>query len=76
MVILDTLDALGLAHAGAGATLTQARTPPPRLERNSVRIAVLSYEGHASYDAATDDIPGVAFLDLDALAQDVRVARL
>ena len=72
---LDRLDALGIAHAGTGADRTQA-SAPALLERDGVRLAVLSYEGQASYYAATDDIPGVAFLNLDTLAQDVRAARL
>jgi poly-gamma-glutamate capsule biosynthesis protein CapA/YwtB (metallophosphatase superfamily) len=55
------LDRAGIAHAGAGATLAQARRPAI-LERDGTRVGLLSFtsvfwpDGHA----ATDLRPGVA----------------
>lgn len=62
---LQGLDAIGLAHAGAGATLSLARAPAI-VERNGRRIAVLSYNcvgPEATW--AGPDRPGCAWLRVE-----------
>ncbi len=71
---ISVLEARGIAHAGTGATLADARRPA-LIERDGVRIAVLSYEGQAAYYFATDDTPGVAPLRADILRADIAAAR-
>jgi poly-gamma-glutamate capsule biosynthesis protein CapA/YwtB (metallophosphatase superfamily) len=59
------LDRAGIAHAGAGATLAQARRPAI-LERDGTRIGLLAFtsvfwpDGHA----ATESRPGVATISV------------
>lgn len=70
---ITTLDQAGLAHAGTGETLAEARRPA-LIERDGVRIAVLSYEGLADYYFATDTTPGVAPLEEEVLREDIAAA--
>lgn len=70
---IATLDALGLAHTGTGETLADARRPV-LIERDGVRIALLSYEGRAHYYFATPTTAGVAPLEEEALRNDVGAA--
>jgi poly-gamma-glutamate synthesis protein (capsule biosynthesis protein) len=61
---IETLDRLGIAHAGAGATLTAARAPAV-LDVGSRRIALLSYNCVGPESGwATADSPGFAYLPI------------
>lgn len=61
---IETLDRLGIAHAGAGATLAAARAPA-LLEAGGRRIALLSYNCVGPENGwATLDGPGVAYLPI------------
>ena len=71
---IRVLEARGIAHAGTGVTLADVRRPA-LIERDGVRIAVLSYEGQAADYFATDDTPGVAPLREDILRADIAAAR-
>lgn len=66
--IADTisgLDALGIAHGGAGANLAQARAPA-LAERNGRRIALLSYNCVGPENGwAGDDSAGCAYLRVE-----------
>ena len=65
VALLDTfvhLRAAGIAWAGAGADLEQARTPTV-LEREGFRLGVIGFTDHPAEFAATDQ-PGVAHVDL------------
>ena len=70
---IAVLDAAGLAHAGTGETLSDARRPA-LIERDGVRIAALSYEGLADYYFATDTRPSVAPLQEEVLREDIAAA--
>ena len=75
-VLRDTLagyDAAGLAHAGTGVSLEQARAPAI-VEVGGLRLAFLSYDDIAPLYWATDDTPGTAPLTLPTLDDDVRAA--
>lgn len=58
---IRTLDRAGIAHAGTGMNLQEARTPAI-VERSGVRIGLLSYTSvfWPSNHAATPYVPGVA----------------
>ena len=71
---IEVLEARGIGHAGTGGTLSAARRPA-LVERDGVRIAVLSYEGQAGYYFASEDKPGVAPLLEDILREDIAAAR-
>ncbi len=71
---IEVLEAAGIAHAGTGANLTAARRPA-LIERDGVRLAVLSYEGQAGHFFATADTAGVAPLNEPSLREDVAAAR-
>lgn len=61
---IETLDQLGIAHAGAGPTLAAARAPAV-LELGSRRIALLSYNCVGPESGwATADSPGFAYLPI------------
>jgi poly-gamma-glutamate capsule biosynthesis protein CapA/YwtB (metallophosphatase superfamily) len=65
--LLDTFEylrAAGIAWAGAGADLEQARKPAV-LERGGFRLAVVGVADHACDFAAADDRPGIAYADLE-----------
>lgn len=84
--LLETLDYLqrsSIAGAGAGRNIAEARQPAI-VDANGVRLALLSYSEFAdlffSYDyprsfRATDDVPGVAPLELDVILEDIATAR-
>ena len=57
---LEMLDREGIAHAGAGANLAEARMPAI-IERNGARVAILAYSCLTdSHSHATDGSAGVA----------------
>jgi len=61
---IETLDRLGIAHAGAGATLAAARAPA-LLDIGGRRIALLSYNCVGPESGwATVDGPGFAYLPI------------
>ena len=60
---LTTLDAHGIAHAGAGADLAAAQAPAI-VERQGVRIGMAAFCDHQDDFAATPDHPGMAWLGL------------
>jgi len=70
---LRWLDSAGVAYAGAAADLASVRAAVV-IERGGLRFAFLAYDGTAPHHAATPDSPGMAPLDLDTLAADVRRA--
>ncbi|WP_436930072.1 CapA family protein [Halosimplex halobium] len=61
---LDHLDAVGIAHAGAGATLAEARAPA-LVEVGGLDIAVIAATDNTPEYAAGPDSPGVVHLDFD-----------
>jgi poly-gamma-glutamate synthesis protein (capsule biosynthesis protein) len=61
---LNTLDAHGIAHAGAGSDLPAALAPAI-LERQGVRIGMAAFCDHQDDFAAGSDRPGMAWLGLD-----------
>jgi poly-gamma-glutamate capsule biosynthesis protein CapA/YwtB (metallophosphatase superfamily) len=66
--LLDTLDHLrrvGIAWAGAGASVERARAPAV-LEAGGVRLGVLGVTDHPEEYGAGSDRPGVAFADLSS----------
>ncbi|HZU75926.1 MAG TPA: CapA family protein, partial [Dehalococcoidia bacterium] len=74
---LDTiavLRAAGIAPAGGGKTLAEARRPAI-VTAGGVRFAFLGYDDIAPYYHADAVTPGTAPLDLSTLADDVRAAR-
>lgn len=60
---LATLDAHGIAHAGAGADLAAAQAPAI-VECQGVRIGMAAFCDHQDDFAATPDHPGMAWLGL------------
>jgi poly-gamma-glutamate synthesis protein (capsule biosynthesis protein) len=75
--VLETcrnLDAVGLAHAGAGANLTAA-SAPVWLAAGGQRIAFLAYDAIQSYNWASDNGAGAAPLNIDQVAKDIQAAR-
>ena len=69
------LDAAGIAHVGAGTDLTQAHRPL-WIERNGLRVAVLSYnEFKPRSFQAGPHWPGVAWSEDDQVVADIRAAR-
>ena len=58
---LDTLDAAGIAHAGAGRNLLEA-AEPARLERSGARVAFLAFTDNEPDWAAGPDRPGVYYV--------------
>jgi poly-gamma-glutamate synthesis protein (capsule biosynthesis protein) len=76
--LVDTvseLEARGLAHAGTGSTLAEARAPA-LVERDGVRLAILSYDAIAPWFWALETGPGTAPAIADVVAEDVAAARL
>ncbi len=76
--LLDTMNYLkdaGVGWVGAGRNRAEAHAPWVK-EVRGVRVAVLGYNGvGARGNAAGPDYPGVAWLDAEAMAADVRAAR-
>jgi poly-gamma-glutamate synthesis protein (capsule biosynthesis protein) len=76
METIDALDRFEIAHAGAGANLTAARTPAVLQPRAAgPKVAILGYDTIASGYFATADRAGSAPLTADAVAHDVAAAR-
>ncbi len=73
---LGHLEEAGIAHAGAGADLRDAREPMV-FDVGGTRIGVLSYQGVPSYDWAwaTETAPGTAPLLEDVVREDVEGLR-
>lgn len=73
--MLGLLRDAGLAQAGGGMNLTQAHTPW-MLERQGLRVAVLSYNEYMprSFEAA-HDAPGIAWSEDEQVVEDIRHAR-
>ncbi len=78
--LLDTLARLeeaGIAAAGAGENLGDARTPAVfrvHTEQGFVRFAFLGYDGIAPWYAANQHSPGVAPIEAESVREDVRAA--
>ena len=71
---IATLEAAGIAHAGTGENLAAARRPA-LIERDGVRLAVLSYEANSDHYFADEDQAGVAPLTEANLRADIAAAR-
>jgi poly-gamma-glutamate capsule biosynthesis protein CapA/YwtB (metallophosphatase superfamily) len=64
--LLDTLahlDAAGIRVVGAGSDVERARAPAI-LEHDGFRLAVIGCSDHPAEDAADDDRPGIAYVNL------------
>jgi poly-gamma-glutamate synthesis protein (capsule biosynthesis protein) len=72
---LSELEARGLAHAGTGSTLAEARALA-LVERDGVRLAILSYDSIAPWYWAQEMGPGTAPAIAEVVAEDVAAARL
>lgn len=76
---IQNLDALGIRHAGAGRTSSQARRPA-WLTAAGLRIAILAYNGVGAYGGiggspnATSTRAGAAPLTMAAVRADIRAA--
>jgi len=68
------LDAIGIAHTGAGANATAARQPA-WLEAGGLRVAVLGYSAIGPANWATAEAAGAAPLNLPQATADIRAAR-
>jgi poly-gamma-glutamate capsule biosynthesis protein CapA/YwtB (metallophosphatase superfamily) len=66
---LEDLDAAGIAVAGAGADLEQARQPAV-LDAGGLRVVVVGVTDHPPDFSAGPDRPGVAFADLGRAVPD------
>lgn len=74
---LDTmaaLDRLGIAHAGLGATMAEARTPAV-FTVDGVQVAVLAYDAFGGSYGAGPTNPGSAQLSWGTYPDDIRAAR-
>ena len=70
----SSLDALGVAHAGAGANLAAARKPA-WLSAGGLKVAFLAYDAMEPGNWATSGRPGAAPLQLAAVVADIKAAR-
>ncbi len=61
---VQTLEAAGIAHAGAGADLSAAMAPA-RLTRRGWRVSLLAFADHPAVWAAGPSTPGIRFLSID-----------
>jgi hypothetical protein len=68
------LDALGVAHAGAGLTEAASRQPV-WLSAGGQKIALLAYDAIQSGNWATATRPGAAPLNVDEATADIQAAR-
>jgi poly-gamma-glutamate synthesis protein (capsule biosynthesis protein) len=68
------LDAIGIAHAGAGRNVAAARRPA-WLTAAGQRVAVLGYNGVAPRRNATSTTAGAAPLEIAPIRADIRAAR-
>ena len=77
---IRNLDALGIRHAGAGRSSTQARRPA-WMTAAGLRVAILAYNGVGAYQGiggspnATSSRAGAAALTMTAVKADIRAAR-
>ncbi len=69
METIRVLDAAGIAHAGAGRSLREARAPA-LLESRGVRVAVLAYADHPHAWRAEEDLPGCNYTPVDTEPED------
>ena len=69
---MEHLDDAGIAHAGAGMDLAEAREPMV-FDLGGMKVGVLSYMGVPSYDWAwaTETAPGTAPLLQDVMEEDI-----
>ena len=70
---IATLDAVGIAHSGAGENDAEARRPAT-LEVRGLRLAFLSYAATPDAVAAAPGVDGVAWGTVDTISEDVRRA--
>ncbi|MEE8363900.1 MAG: CapA family protein [Dehalococcoidia bacterium] len=73
--LLDTvrvLDAAGIAHAGAGASLTAARKPTI-VSARGLRVAVVSWSDHPEEWAAREEAPGINYTPVSTARGDFTV---
>ncbi|MDP2308483.1 MAG: CapA family protein [Pseudomonadota bacterium] len=61
---VSTLEAAGIAHAGAGADLAAAKAPA-RLTRRGWRVSLLAFADHPAAWAAGPSTPGIRYLSID-----------
>jgi poly-gamma-glutamate synthesis protein (capsule biosynthesis protein) len=66
---LENLDRAGIAHAGAGADLAQAREPSV-LGAAGTRVAVVAFADYPAAWCATDDSPGINYTPVPATDED------
>jgi poly-gamma-glutamate capsule biosynthesis protein CapA/YwtB (metallophosphatase superfamily) len=73
---LGHLDEAGISYAGAGANLDATREPMI-FDLGGIEVGVLSYQNVPSYEWAwaTEDIPGTAPLQEDAVREDIERLR-
>lgn len=75
--VLDTcknLDAIGIAHTGAGADVNAARQPA-WLHGGGLSVALLAYSAVGPANWASADHPGAAPLDTASVTADIKAAR-
>ncbi len=72
METVKHLDAMGIAHAGAGAD-RQAATLPAVVEVKNIKVGVIAFADHFREYAASDDSPGINWIELNDLGR-VRAA--
>src|SRR5262245_32330109 len=63
--MLRRLDRAGIAHAGAGADLAEARRPALSVTRGGTRIALVACTDNEPEWAAGDRVPGLYFVPVD-----------
>ena len=62
---IETLDRLGITHAGAGMNLKEAQRPVILPLENGVNLHIISAADHYRYWAATPTRPGIFWFNLD-----------
>ena len=70
----QNLDAIDLAHAGAGANLSAARQPV-WLAAGGLKVALLGYSAVGQQNWASDSHPGAAPLKLAEVTADIQAAK-
>jgi poly-gamma-glutamate synthesis protein (capsule biosynthesis protein) len=68
------LDDAGVAHAGAGATLAEARRPA-RLRCGDLRVAVVAFADHPAAWRAGEDTPGCNYTPVSLEPRDFALVR-
>lgn len=74
---LDTLDAAGIQHVGAGKNLAEARRPVT-LTKKGINIGILGYTDNEPSWKASDKHPGTRYIsvgDLETVVEDIRKIR-